>query len=82
MKAKYVHMSLELWVDCPYENCNGFFDLFKIERLTDEGLLYDLVCPKDSFWGCEDFQKKLDEYEIEITCPECGKKIEVESVEW
>lgn len=85
MEAKFVHMSLELNVECPNEDCDEYFDLFKMSELIDEGLLYDLVCStKGTYgnWGCEDFQKRLDEMGIEIHCPKCGTKIEIESVSW
>ena len=83
MEAEFVLMSLELNVECP--NCEDYFDLFNIPELTDEGFLYDLVCTNNGFyagWGCKDFQKRLDDNDIEIRCPRCKTKITIESVNW
>ena len=82
MEAKFVLMTLELWVDCPYENCDEYFDLFELEYLTEDGLLYDLVTPRNNHWGCADFQKRLDKLGIKITCPKCERDIEIESVDF
>jgi hypothetical protein len=82
MKAAFVNMSLELNVECPNADCTEYFNLFDIQELTDDGFLYTLVVPKDGPWGCRDFQKQLDDAGIEIHCPKCGTKVEIESVEW
>lgn len=82
MKANFVNMSIELNVECPNPDCSEYFDLFDMQELTEEGFLYNLVLPKTGFWGCKDFQKKLDDSGIEIHCPKCKTKVEVESVEW
>ena len=83
MKAKSVYMSLELNVKCP--SCGHYFDLFENQQLTSDNYLYNLVCStngNNNNWGCADFQKQLDENDIEIHCSECGIKIEIESVGW
>jgi uncharacterized protein YwqG len=82
MKSNFVHLSLELNVECPNPDCSNYFDLFEIQELTEDGLLYNLVTPKNDFWGCKDFQKQLDNFDIKIYCPKCKTKIEIESVEW
>ena len=82
MKANFVSLNLELNVECPNPECTEWFDLFDIQELTDDGFLYKLVVPNDRHWGCEDFQKQLDDAGIEIHCPKCHTKIEIESVEW
>lgn len=33
-------------------------------------------------WGCENFQEQIDQAGVEIHCPSCKTKIEIESVEW
>ena len=82
MKATFVCMSLELNVECPNPDCGEYFDLFKNQELTDDGMLYGLVVPNNRPWGCSDFGKELDCAGIEIHCPKCKTKIEIESVEW
>jgi len=82
MKATFTYLSLELNVECPNPECSEYFDLFRNKELTDDGFLYKLVVPKNDFWGCDDFQKQLDQAGIEIHCPKCKTKIEIESVEW
>ena len=82
MKASFVCLSVELNVECPNPECSEYFDLFKNQELTEEGLLYRLVFPNNRSWGCSDFEKELDGMGIEIHCPKCKTKIEIESVEW
>lgn len=85
MQAKLVFMSLELNVECPNSECENYFNLFNNEMLRDDGFLHNLVCSNNGTygnWGCKEFQKQLDDAGIEIHCPKCGMKIEIESVEW
>lgn len=82
MKAKFVYMSLELNVECPNPECEEYFDLFDIQELIDDGFLYKLVVPQNRPWGCDDFQKQLNDAGVEIRCPKCNTIVEIESVEW
>lgn len=80
MKAN-ASLSVELNVECPNPECPNCFDLFNCQELIDDGFLYGLVFSKDNSWRFGDFQKQLDDYGVEIHCPNCNTKIEIESVE-
>lgn len=82
MKTKHAIITVELNVECPNPDCGNVFDLFEMQQLTEEGILFDIVMPSDKQWGCKDLQKELDNNRLEIRCPECKTKIEIGEVEW
>jgi len=68
------NLSINIFVDCPNEECGDTFDLFDIEHLTDEGTLHKAVL-SDNGLGTDD----LDEV---VQCPSCGIIMKIGAVTW
>lgn len=69
-------LNIEINVWCP--ECNKLIDLLRVDGLTDDGWIYDLVMPRDSHWynACKDFSKAyLESFGEDFKCPHCRKVI-------
>ncbi len=77
MKAKFAHLSIKANVECPYHDCNIFFDLFDIDTINDDGWLRGLLLSTFG-WGCKNFNKKyIEDFGEDFKCPKCGRVIEI-----
>ncbi len=69
------YLNVTAQIECPNRQCEGVFDLFEIEELTEEGYLYKELLSNEEGWGKENFG------EI-VKCPDCGNTFTVGDVIW
>lgn len=74
METVDCEITVSAYIDCPNEECGHSFDLFEIERLTDDGLLYRKAFGDGPF-GCSDFGEK-------VMCPDCETEFKVGQISW
>lgn len=67
-------LEISLYVECPH--CDHDIDLFDDENLTDEGWLYSKALP-DGHWSQEH-----PKFELNYTCPQCEKEIQLKGIEY
>jgi hypothetical protein len=74
MKKVNCDLTISALVECPNNGCNGVFDLFEMQSLTDDDYLYKELLSSDGFG-----QKNFGEI---VQCPFCKTKFIIGDVKW
>ncbi len=72
MKEANGTLNISADIECPY--CEHYFDLFDIEHLRDDGLIYGELFGGDQL-GTKDFDSTVE-------CPKCENELKIKEIEY
>ena len=69
-------LGIEIFVRCPH--CRELFDAMEIDGADEDSQMVRQVFPS----GRDDWDKAHHEFSAEVDCPECGKLVIIEGLDW